>query len=64
MNADVLIHPRATNAELFRITRAGYKVVKVSGKKWAARGVPVFRAKVTDKIRQTMATIWKPGGAA
>lgn len=41
MNADVLIHPRATNAELFRITRAGYKVVREQGKKWAARGVPV-----------------------
>lgn len=41
MNATILIHPRATNAELFRITRAGYKVVKVEGKRFSARGVPV-----------------------
>lgn len=56
MNATILIHPRATNAELFRITRAGYKVVREEGKKWAARGVPVksLPSRVWDRIKDKL----------
>lgn len=55
MNADILIL-HAGGDELPRITRAGYKVVREEGKKWAARGVPVksLPSRVWDRIKDKL----------
>lgn len=56
MTASILIHPRATNAELLRIVRAGYKVIPQSGKRYSAVGVPAksLPSRVWDRIKDKL----------
>lgn len=60
MSAEILLL-NAGGDEVFRIARAGYKVVQVQGKRFSARAVPVKRLsqRVGEVISKAM-----PWGAA
>jgi hypothetical protein len=55
MSAEVLLL-NAGGDEVFRIAQAGYKVVQVSGKRFAARAVPVksLPFRMWDRIKDKL----------
>jgi len=54
VNAKILCTNFTTNADLCAIARAGYKVVRQSGKRRGADGIPVRAEPFTAKVRRVL----------